>query len=352
MLRRIVVPLDGSASAEKVLPYALALAIQFQAEILLLYVSKRPDTAGERYLQELEKALNLDNLPDSRLSYAIHRFAARVQSLPQNTERLQKTQLLYRLTTAVVNGDPVSQISRIAHNQQGSLIFISTALHNESNSLFNSAMATRLIHESHLPVMQVAPKFEPKISLPELFEIVPPNFLYKPILVPLDGSPLAECALKFTQRATQNTAAPVILMEVIPTEEQLVAQSIIGGLGYFPCYPDTEEMSKKALQYLNRVGTDYLNSTPEERVRRQVVIEDKVAQEIARQAHRSGAGLIVMASHARTGFAATLLRSVTQVVVRESNLPVLIATTRTHLEDADTIPGDFQKTPEVAAKAS
>jgi nucleotide-binding universal stress UspA family protein len=38
MLRKILVPLDGSTLAEKALPYAGALSRRFEAELILLWV--------------------------------------------------------------------------------------------------------------------------------------------------------------------------------------------------------------------------------------------------------------------------------------------------------------------------
>lgn len=84
MFKKILVPLDGSQLAEKALPYAEALAQQFQAELILVWVLHRPilvpvDYSGavppldtiiaeenqvaKEYLSRLQAQLNQRHLP-------------------------------------------------------------------------------------------------------------------------------------------------------------------------------------------------------------------------------------------------------------------------------------------------
>jgi nucleotide-binding universal stress UspA family protein len=69
-LNHILVPLDGSANAECVLPHALAFAKTFNAQISLVHVLEQPAAALglakadalDWYLKKSEISLYLDNL--------------------------------------------------------------------------------------------------------------------------------------------------------------------------------------------------------------------------------------------------------------------------------------------------
>lgn len=87
-IRRILVPLDGSAEAEQVLPHARELARRFDAEMTLIFIIE-PETYGKRiaafegghYLAQLVEKLRVEGdrvIPATSLGYApdeIARFA-------------------------------------------------------------------------------------------------------------------------------------------------------------------------------------------------------------------------------------------------------------------------------------
>lgn len=147
--------------------------------------------------------------------------------------------------------------------------------------------------------------------------------MYKKIMVPLDGSKLAECVLPHVEAIAKGTnVGEVVLVSVterVPgfraitdyseqTEEKLVPEAV-------------GKMEEQAQKYLDRVakgleakgikvGTSVLLGNP--------------AEEIIFSAKEHGAGLIIMASHGRSGIDKWTHGSVADKVFRASSMPVLM----------------------------
>lgn len=149
--------------------------------------------------------------------------------------------------------------------------------------------------------------------------------MYKKILVPLDGSELAEYVLPHVEEIARNFGTEEVLL-VSVTEPVKVRFSIPDGSGNMPRgqRPITEKIGKKATQaerYLHKIqkkltakGINTCNS---------VLIGDP-AGEIALKAEQDGCDLIIMASHGRTGPSRWALGSVADKVFRASRVPVLM----------------------------
>ena len=147
--------------------------------------------------------------------------------------------------------------------------------------------------------------------------------MYKSVLVPLDGSKLAECSLAYAEElATKLKVEEVVLVNVTnrikgfraiddvgePNEERLVEEAVCS----------TEE---KALKYLTEVG----KGLREKGVK--VVAEvlcGKPAEEIVIYANTSGCDLVVMSSHGRSGPAKWTRGSVAEKVFKGVNVPVMM----------------------------
>jgi nucleotide-binding universal stress UspA family protein len=141
---------------------------------------------------------------------------------------------------------------------------------------------------------------------------------YTHILVPLDGSELAESALPDAFSLAQLSQAQVTLLQVIAPIEQVLA----AGTDY-PIFIDQQwEVHRTlALDYLN--GVCKRLGCPEVKIH--LVVEMGLAAEtIIDYVHRHPIDLIVMATHGRSGLQRWVYGSVADKVLRGAEAPVLL----------------------------
>ena len=127
------------------------------------------------------------------------------------------------------------------------------------------------------------------------------------ILVPLDGSTLAQAILPVVERLARDHEAEVILLEVLE------------GQGTREAELDAEQ---QAGDYLQRT-VDFLRRSGLKRVCKRVWYGD-ADQAIANAATRERADLIAMSTHGRTGLDWLRFGSVAEGVVRRAPVPVLL----------------------------
>ncbi|HLA05548.1 MAG TPA: universal stress protein [Syntrophales bacterium] len=160
--------------------------------------------------------------------------------------------------------------------------------------------------------------------------------MYKKVMVPLDGSDLAECVLPHVKDFIKSSLAKtvVFVMVVEPLPLLLYGESVEA----FPVstYGESyaarlehwqtveaerksaaEEYLKKASSFLNEYG---------ERVQCEVLI-GKVAQTLAAYAEDKNVDLTMIATHGRSGVSRWIMGSVADRVFRSSNAPVLMVRT-------------------------
>lgn len=330
MMRKILVPLDGSSLAERILPYAVVFATQFEAELLLLRVVEEGDNVtiaeASKYLEQLQTALKGRWLPDNPLPYAVRLLAARVMTA-MNRPELPSDETPYPVSVVALKGQPSSQILKTVAEQQVDLIMMNThgRGHSPFSNLVGGNVLAKILHEAPVPALLVHHHPDSKTTLADAFRVVPPNLLKKPVVVPLDGSPLAESVLNYVLKLTGKTKSQLALLEVIPTPEEVIAKAGVASAGFYPLATDPDLIKKSTLEYLSTIEAQRL---PEHNYQAIHIQEGETGPEIVRYAQRNGAGIIAMASHTRTAIGQAILGSITKYVVRNSQLPVLVVNPR------------------------
>lgn len=140
--------------------------------------------------------------------------------------------------------------------------------------------------------------------------------MYKRLLVPLDGSRLAEGILPFILQVAHPLALEVVLVYVVTP----IAPPAIEGMTHFTVY-DVEARMNEAREYLAPVAADLRRQGV--RVTSDVRHGEPVA-EIVTVARDSQADIIAMTTHGRSGFSRFLLGSVAEAVLRQAEVPVLM----------------------------
>ena len=140
--------------------------------------------------------------------------------------------------------------------------------------------------------------------------------MYKKILVPLDGSELAKKALDEAVKLANCFGAEMILFQVVP---------------FMPIYGSPELVTPLIVDEKQKEAVEkYLTNLVEElkkkglRVTATVRTGQQVAVEIIDFAKESGADLIVMCTHGRSGITRWMLGSVALKLLTRGEKPILL----------------------------
>ncbi len=143
--------------------------------------------------------------------------------------------------------------------------------------------------------------------------------MYKKILVPLDGSELAEKVLPHAAALAKESGAEVTLLSVVQLSLGFTATKL-------EAIPEAAAERKAALKaeavtYLEKIQRDL----KEKGIRaRTVALEGDVAAQIIAYAEQEDIHLIAMATHGRSGIDRFVMGSVAEKVVRHTTKPVLL----------------------------
>ena len=180
MISSVLVPLDGSPEAEQVLPYAEALLPGGGSILLFTAVSDLGTlVASDPVLTEWQRT----HRPEREAAYAAELNAARA-ALQQIAARRQDSPATWSVEVAL--GDPASQILETITHRAPDLVVMATQGRGALGRAIFGSVADRIVRNSPAPVLLVRPALAaPAPATPTITRL----------LVPLDGSDLAEAAL-------------------------------------------------------------------------------------------------------------------------------------------------------------
>jgi nucleotide-binding universal stress UspA family protein len=143
--------------------------------------------------------------------------------------------------------------------------------------------------------------------------------MYHKVLVPLDGSKLAECALTHVKMMVQKGfAREVTLVSVVHVD---APYSELYGAHF-----DINKMKKAYFDAAKKYLADVEARLSAEgiRVKTEVVEHNRAAPAITDYALKNGIDLIVIATHGYTGLKKLMLGSVALSILHDSHAPVLL----------------------------
>lgn len=144
--------------------------------------------------------------------------------------------------------------------------------------------------------------------------------MFRKILVPLDGSDLAENALEAAFALARQFRSEVILLRVVVPDEILVSlPALLPPAALYPA--KSFHQSEEAEAYLFGVKVRW--SASGVRIRTEVAAGTP-PEVIVTFAREHAVDLIVMSTHGRTGFSRLIYGSVAEAVLRGAHLPVLL----------------------------
>lgn len=294
----IIVPLDGSQLAEQVLPYGTALARYNDTELLLLRAIPMPRepvplaSGGMLTVDEQLEILRTDA----------------EEYLRERAERLDGVDIA--VATHVVVGTPADMIAETADSRDAGCVVIATHGRSGLSRWALGSVADRVLHLTQCPLIIMRPREIHDIDV----RTVP---ALRRILVPLDGSSLAEEALPYAANLARSGQSELYVFRVITLPASGLAGLEAGVIE--SAYWETAR--EEADDYLQRVAADLVA----EGVQTEYSIgTEPIAEEILSFAERNDIDLIVMTTHAREGLSRIILGSVTDRIIRAGQVPVFV----------------------------
>lgn len=140
--------------------------------------------------------------------------------------------------------------------------------------------------------------------------------MYKKILVPLDGSPLAEAVLPHAKALAKSEDAELVLLRVAID---------LGGEFAFEDPAIAADMVKQMESETAIYMTEAKSKVESDGVKVSVIVrEGLIAETILAAAEEIGADVIAMSTHGRSGVRRWFMGSVADRVVNHSKVPVML----------------------------
>lgn len=293
MYRRILIPLDGSPLAEQALPLAKTIAEHFQSSAILFRavepvhepLREEGSIVSVADQVELMRGLALEYLETAARDFVpIHVPAERVVRV----------------------GYPASTILELAETAKVDLIAMATHGRTGLQRWVFGSVADKVLSGAKLPLLLVRAKPEP-----------PSETRITRILVPLDGSALAEGALPFAQELARAFDAEILLLRIWAPSAYIIE-------GY-PAARSTLELDQAASasidEYLGQKTLELKSQGLHVKWETEIgPTADGILQTVEAQA----ASIIVMSTHGRSGLGRWVMGSVAERVLSASPVPVLL----------------------------
>ena len=296
MFPRILVPLDGSRLAEQVLPYARTVARRMRSRIELLAVNV-PLGIDSKSLSQDEEHTALGAESSDR------EYLARVSAALRGSD--------LAVTSTTCDGSPASEIVKAAGKEPGTLIAMSTRGRSGITRWMLGSVTDKVLRAAENPLLIVRAR---------MGESVPDDVKIGHVIVPLDGSPIAERLLPHAIAFAKAMRSGVSLIMVTPSPEEQ-DNRLQGRLS---------RTERRVYQKLDALAREYLAEVEGELRYQDIqsveahVLPGDPAEAILQSSRQIPDSIVAISTHGRSGMGRWLLGSVTDRVVRHSVVPVLV----------------------------
>jgi nucleotide-binding universal stress UspA family protein len=303
MYRRILVLLDGSTQAERPIPLAARIARATGGTLILVNVVSS-HAAADSDETELARA-------EDYLAYGI--MATYVDALAG-----------IRVERSIIIGAEASVVFATALLEQADILVIGNHDEDESKHHIFDSVAQEVLHHCPVPVL-----------------VVPEHYVYLShpldgsplrVLVPLDGSPEAETALEpAAQLITILAGSRPAALQVVHIVQKVVPTRAFQGNSNIDTLVE-EEMRRRVATYMTSLArrlASLIEINDHLLVTSSIASGSSVSQAILDAGNTCS--MIAMTSHEQDCIAHVVMESITERVLRCSELPVLII--RPHLSE-------------------
>lgn len=142
--------------------------------------------------------------------------------------------------------------------------------------------------------------------------------MYKKVLVPLDGSTVAECALNHAKSLLKDGAiGEITLLNVV--ELYIPSSDMYDGFDYKAIWQNAKAQAMGYLDEMaSKLGAEGI------KVKAASIEDNRPAAAIIDYARKNGMDMIVISTHGYTGLKKMLMGSVAFRVLQEAHVPVLL----------------------------
>jgi nucleotide-binding universal stress UspA family protein len=299
MFSSILVPLDGSTFGEWALPLALDIARRAGAGVELVHVHVLPAPPFTEPRPNMESPI--DTRARDRAQAYLDQAAGRAGDAGVT------------VTATLLEGAVPDSLLAHAVPRGANLVVMTTHGRGPLSRLWLGSVADEMLRRLPVPLLLVRPgEGEPDLARP-------PDLRH--VLVPLDGSPLAEQVLWPALELGTLTGADYTLLVVV--EPLLFTGDPMTGV-------QAATVDDALFRQLQDEARAYLEGTAQRlrargsEVRTRLVIHPQPAGAILDEVRAGPIDLIALATHGRTGLARLLLGSTADKVVRGAAVPVLV----------------------------
>ena len=307
--RRILVCLDGSELAERILPFVRLFAKGFRAPVHLLQVVPplTPDLGNQPGGPFIELAFQLRKRAEMYLTEVRESLAdAGVD-----------------VTFTVEEGDVASKVIAEAESTPDTLVAVTTHGRSGAARWLMGSVTSKVLTATDVPLLILRTGAHEHLALRETLER---------IIVPLDGSEAAEMVLPSVAALAKAIDLEVVLVRVTPSggdylrymeyHYELGPGSTLARVYEGPFEEYSKDSEAKAMEYLRKITAD-LEGQGVKKVQQKLLHGD-AAEAIATEAANTEHNLVAMTTHGRSGIDRWVLGSVADKVVRECGDPVFI----------------------------
>jgi nucleotide-binding universal stress UspA family protein len=301
MYSKILIPLDGSGTAEKVLPYARHLAAKFKIPVELLAVIDIAELATHI---TAEKARFLDTMIEDGM-----------RSSDTYLRGIATTFGGANVSCKVEKGRAEDVIIERGDSDTAMLIAMATHGRSGLNRFLLGSIAEKVLRGAANTLLLVRASEEARSEGEASF---------KSIIVPLDGSELAESILPMAAGMAKKLGLEVVLFRAY----HIPYNAYGGDDGFYAVNYDelisavrdeTNDYLEKKVAEIKNLGIAKVSGVSK---------EGFAGDEILAIGRSTPDALIAMCSHGRSGVRRWVLGSVAENVVRHTSDPVLVARAR------------------------
>ena len=264
MENRILIPLDGTESAEEILRYATSITQKPDTRITLLNVLSAPEDTGSPHADRIHDSLSADGWSVTRESRM---------------------------------GDAVEEIIKFSMLQPASMIMMSTHGRTGIERIREGSVTEQVIRQSPCPVFVLhSTRAEPPGQRNDN--------LFRRILVPLDGTEASAAILSCVERMARAHDSEVIIFH----------DEMVG--------PEDEERRRVIKETIQEYSVSLANKNI--KVSIDMSTYKRPIREILNKIDEMNIDLVSMASHGEGGDRRAMEESVTAEVIRHANCPLLV----------------------------
>jgi len=321
MFKKILVPLDGSEHSRKIVGWATGLAGSLDAEIILLSVIDPEEIeileATTRVTNEVSEDGSVKSAirtPSDVIEDAISQAEKNLQS---EADRITAAGVV--ATISVGAGSPAEVIVSEAHARQVDVIAMATRRESALARGVLGSVTDRVLHSTSTPIFTLYPG--------ELHDFDDTKSGPHRVIVPLDGSALAETAVQPAVEIAKAAKAEIVFTEVLrlPFFGVGVAGIEYGAGDYagdFGIDSQKQEISEYLSGFVKDAEATGLKASANIRT-------GSPSQQIVDEASESENTIVVMGSHGAGGLKRWVVGSVADKVIRSARRPVLVIPPKT-----------------------